>query len=172
MLTEINIRIVDGGSVTWHEPPPDETTSDHLTVLTADSRQILEGSTNVPLRWNFSLTADASPITLVTVVLDLNGVNVATIVAATGQVGTGPSFQGRYSVSWIPQVATVTILNVSAEDNGEFGCEVSTIEGASNIVWKRKMTVEVVGKLGSVVFLFELFLPTKIPLSRRVWAIL
>lgn len=150
------VSISDGGSVTWFEPPPVETASDHLTVLTADSRQILEGSTNVPLCWNFSLTADANPITLITVVLDLNGVNVVTIVPSTGQIGIQASFLGRYNVSWTPQLLTMVNFNVTSEDNGEFGCEVSTFEGASNIVWKRKMTVEVIGKLGGMfVLLFS-----------------
>jgi len=56
------------------------------------------------------------------------------------------NFQGRYNLSWIPQLATLTIFNVSAEDNGIFLCEVRTSEGGNNIVWKRKVTVEVVGK--------------------------
>ena len=148
--------ISDGGSVTWFEPPPVETTSDALKELTADSRPIFEGSTNAPLRWNFSLTADENPVTLITIALKLNGVSVATIVASTGQIGIQTSFQGRYNVSWIPQLATMTIFNVTAEDNGEFCCEVSTLEGASSKVWKRKVTVEVVGKSGRFV-LFVLF---------------
>lgn len=155
ILTEIKLRfVVDGGSVTWFEPPPVETTSDDLTELIADSQPILQGSTNVLLRWNFSLTGDTDPITLLTVVLKLNGVGVATI-AASGQIGIQTRFQGRYDVSWINQLATMTIFNVTAEDNGEFSCEVNTLEGASNKVWKRKVTVEVLGKLESVVFVIS-----------------
>lgn len=147
-----SFSVSDGGSVTWFEPPPVVTTSNDLEELIADSQSIRKGLTNVPLRWNFSLTADTNPITLITVALKLNDVIFATIVASTGQIGMSTSFQGRYNISWIPQVITMIIVNVTSEDSGEFGCEVSTLEGASSKVWKRKMTVEVVGKLGSFVF--------------------
>ena len=140
--------ISDAGSVTWYEPPPLETTSDENMEPIADSRQLQEGSTNVQLSWSFSLTPD---LVLITVVLTLNGGDVATVVPSTGNAGLALGFEGRFNVTGTSQRATLIIFNVTADDDGEFGCKLNTFEGAQNKFWRRKMKVEVVGRLESVV---------------------
>ena len=137
--------ISGGGSVTWYEPPPVVTTSIAGTDLFSDSKQLLEGSTNVPLSWNFSLTAD---LNLILVALSLNNVDVATIVPSSGQAGIEAAFAGRFNVTWISNRATLIIFNVTADVSGEFGCRLTSFQGATNKVWVRKIPVEVVGKLG------------------------
>ncbi len=137
--------VTDGGSVTWYEPPPVVTTSITGTDLFADSKQLIEGNTDAPLSWNFSLTAD---LTLFSVVLTSNNKNVATIAPSLGIAGVVLSFKDRFNITWIPNRATLIIFNVTADDKGEFGCTVSTFQGITNKVWVRKIPVQVVGKLG------------------------
>ncbi|XP_020617952.1 vascular cell adhesion protein 1-like, partial [Orbicella faveolata] len=133
--------ISDAGSVTWYEPPPIETTSDHSIELTADSRQLLEGSTHVQLSWNFSLTPDLSPSS---VILRLNSVQVAVVVLLSGVAGITSGFERRFNFTWISQRATLIIFNVTEEDDGEFTCHLSTFQGVDQKLWKRKMKVEVI----------------------------
>ena len=111
-------------------------------MLTADSRQLLKGSTHVQLSWNFSQTAD---LNLITVALNLNSVTVATAVPSSGIAGISTGFEGRFNVTWTSQRATLIIFNVTEDDDGEFGCELNTFQGVQNKIWKRKMKVEVVG---------------------------
>ena len=141
--------ISDGASVTWYEPPPVETTSDDSIELTAYSRQLLKGSTNAQMSWSFNLTPD---LNLITVVLTLNSVNVATVVPISGNSGVASGFEGRFNVTWISQRATLIIFNVSEDNDGEFGCKLNTFQGAQNIIWQRKMKVEVLGMFYSILF--------------------
>lgn len=124
------------------------TTPGNLIELTAESRQILEGPTNVPLRWNFSLTAD---LNLILITLSSDNINVATVVPSAGIAGIQAGFEGGFNVTWILQRATLIIFNVTADENGEFGYALITFQGANNKLWKRKTTVEIVGKFRSVV---------------------
>ena len=143
------IIISDGGSVTWYEPLPVETTSDDNIELTADSRQLLKGSTHVQLSWDFTLTPD---LNLNTVILSLNSVKVAAVLVSSATAGVQSGFEGRFNFTWISQRATLIIFNVTEDDDGEFSCELSTFQGLVNKVWKRKMKVEVIG-----MFYFMLF---------------
>ncbi|XP_078379632.1 uncharacterized protein LOC144662641 [Oculina patagonica] len=132
----------DGGSVTWYEPPPIVTTSNNLVELIADNIPLREGST-YQLSWNFSLTAD---LNLILVTLSLNDVNIATIVPSSGQAGLAAGFEGRFNVTWIPNRAILIILNVTGDDNGDFGCELTSFQGATPKNWVRKIPVQVIAK--------------------------
>ncbi|XP_020615552.1 neural cell adhesion molecule 2-like [Orbicella faveolata] len=134
------LRTTDGGNVTWYEPPPVETASDPGIELTAHSRQFLQGSTHVQLSWNFSLTPDLS---LSSVILRLNSVQVAAVVLLSGIAGLSSGFEGRFNFTWISQRATLIIFNVTEEDDGEFTCDLTTFQGVDQKLWKRKMKVEV-----------------------------
>ena len=67
--------LLDGGSITWYEPPPVETTADDNVIRTYNT-SLVEGSTNVALNWSFSLTRD---LTFGFVHLRFGGVLVATV---------------------------------------------------------------------------------------------
>lgn len=134
--------ISGGGSVTWYEPRPVETISDHNIELIADSRQLLKGSTHVQLSWNFTLTPD---LNLLSVVLSINSVTVAAVNLFSGIAGVQLGFEERFNFTWISQRATLTIFNVTEDDDGEFVCQLNTFQGLNNKVWKRKMKVEVEG---------------------------
>ena len=102
------------GSVTWFEPPPVETVSDH-TIVHTNSTQLRKGSTNVNLRWEFSLTSE---LNLITVNLRFDGANAGTIVPSTGVSGVDVALTSRFNISWVARQATLVIFNVSTADEG------------------------------------------------------
>ena len=130
------------GSVTWFEPPPVETVTDPTLVHT-NSTKLHRGSTNVHLNWKFSLTSE---LFLVSVTLRFDGNSVGTIVPSTGAARPSASFTSRFNVSWVAQVATLIIFNVTSADEGLFTCELNTFEGGTNKIWNRNIDVSVVGK--------------------------
>ena len=139
----INVRLSDGGSITWYEPLPLETIVDE-NVYHTNSTQFLEGSNHSTLSWNFSLTSDLSFGSLK---LKLNGVSIAGALWS-GQHGVLDGFKKRFDISWIPiQRVTLVIFNVTTNEDGIYACEVSTTEGLVSKVWKSKIEVDVVGKL-------------------------
>lgn len=130
------------GSVTWFEPPPVETVTDPTLVHT-NRTKLRKGSTNVHLNWEFSLMSE---LNLILVTIRLEGTSVGTIVPLTGDASPGAAFTSRFNVSWVAQVATLTIFNVTSADEGLFTCELNTFEAGTNKVWKRNIDVSVVGK--------------------------
>ena len=79
--------------------------------------------------------------------LELNSVAVVNIFPGLNSAEVVAGYEDRFNLSWInPVKATLIIFNVSAADEGEFVCELTTIGGGSK-VWKRKIQVTVVGKL-------------------------
>jgi len=68
-------------------------------------------------------------------------------VPSTGNAGPALGFEGRFNVTGTSQRATLIIFNVTEVDDGEFGCKLNTFEGAQNKIWKRKMKLEVVGRI-------------------------
>lgn len=82
----------------------------------------------------------------------LSAVNVkfnAESLALSGPGGSGakvaPAFEDKFNFTWISQRLTLVIFSVTAaydESNGEFSCELLTVEGA----WIRKIQVKIVGK--------------------------
>ena len=130
------------GSVTWFEPPPVETASDH-TIVHTNSTQLRKGSTNVNLRWEFSLTSE---LNLIAVNLRFDGANAGTIVPSTGVSGVDVALTSRFNISWVARQATLVIFNVSTADEGLFSCALITFEGATSKTWERNIEVSVVGK--------------------------
>ena len=124
-----------GGSITWFEPLPVETTAD-TNVIRTYSTSLLEGSTNVELNWNFSLTQE---LTFAFLQLQLGSDLVATVLPA-GRVDISGSFRGRVNVTWVPNKASLTILKLSTQDNGEFSCVVNTVGGGGK-AWRRNIKV-------------------------------
>ena len=133
--------ITDGAnSITWYEPPPVETTTDDSLVKTHNI-QLLEGSINEPLNWKFSLGQNLNFVVLQL----LSGTDVVATIVPSGQADITAGFGDRFNVSWISQKATLVIFKVTAIDNGEFSCKVTTSGGGVK-VWTRKIKVNVVGR--------------------------
>ena len=130
-------------SVTWYEPPPEETLSDHNLDPKLKTVQLLEGVTDSPLSWNFSFSSDLSFDGLT---VAFNGVNVAG-VRSSGQAGLANPSDQRYNFSWIAtEKFTLIISNVTDGDSGMFTCAVDLCQGFVCNDWGSAIKVEVVGK--------------------------
>ena len=138
----------DGTSVTWFEPPPVEVISDHnLVHYASNTTELPLASTNISLSWNFSLS---SGLFFISLNLRLNGVGIGGVPpAGVGQPGIISPFKQRFSLNWIPsEKVTLTIFNVTADDNGTFACELNLFKSISN-VWRSIIPVQVHGKFGN-----------------------
>ena len=140
----------DGTSVTWFEPLPVEVISDHnLVHYASNTTELPLQSTNIPLSWNFSLS---SGLLFISLTLTLNGENIG-VVPPTG--GGEPEiispFDQRFSLNWIPnEKVTLTIFNVTIDDNGTFACEPTLFNAVSGEgAWKSIIPVQVLGKFGN-----------------------
>ena len=139
----------DSSGVTWFEPPPVEVITDSTATPTVN-RNLTKGLEE-NLSWNFSLTAD---LTLITVTVAFKGLaagssfeNVATFVQSLGKASLQDGFEDRFNVSWINSKITLTVFNVSAENNGEFECRLLLFDGSGTNTWKRNIQVIVLGKV-------------------------
>ena len=129
-------------SVTWYEPPPEETLSDHNLDHKLKTVRLLEGVTGSSLSWNFSFSSD---LTFNGLTVIFNGANVGGVLSS-GQAGlANPSDQ--YNFSWIAtEKFTLIIANVTDGDSGMFTCALSLCQGFSCNNWESTIKVEVVGK--------------------------
>ena len=130
-------------SVTWYEPPPEETLLDHNLDHKLKTVQLQEGVTDSPLSWNFSFSSDLSFDGLT---VTFNGVNVAGVLSS-GQAGLANPSDQRYNFSWTAtEKFTVIISNVTDGDSGIFTCAVELCQGFDCNDWGSTIKVEVVGK--------------------------
>ena len=130
-------------SVTWYEPPPEETLSDHNLDHKLKTVRLLEGVTDSPLSWNFSFSSDLSFNALT---VTFNGGNVAGALSS-GQAGLQNPFDQRYNFSWIAtEKFTLIIVNVTDGDSGMFTCALNLCRGFSCNIWESTIEVQVVGK--------------------------
>jgi len=142
-------NISDGGSITWYEPLPVETTSD-VNVYHTNSTQLLEGATNATLSWNFSLTPDLSFNSLS---LEFNDEIIGGVLAS-GLAGLIDAVTERFNFIWIPkQKATLMIFNVNSNESGTYDCVVNTEQGFDTKAWISKIQVDVVGRPYKLIFL-------------------
>ena len=134
--------ISDCGSITWYEPPPVVTETDSTAPSVADSKQLLRGADGF-LSWNFTLTGEQ----FTSAVLSWKAVDVVSIQPAFGVVSVIRGFEDRFNVTWSDsQRATLVILNVTTEYEGDFSCMASALDGGRPKAWTRKIQVAVVGK--------------------------
>ena len=145
-------------SVTWYEPPPEETLSDHNLDHKLKTVRLLEGVTDSSLSWNFSFSSD---LRFDGLTVAFNGVNVAGVLSS-GQAGlVNPSDQ-RYNFRWIAtENFTLIISNVTDGDSGMFTCALNLCQGFDCNNWESTIKVEVVGKFTRDNKKFILFLKHK-----------
>ena len=131
-----------GSSITWFEPPPVETITNKDVIRTIN-RNLTKGFEE-QLSWNFSLPSGS---TLITVTVELQSINraVATYVAQTGSLSV--SNQDRFNATWITSKITLTIFNVTSDDEDGFVFKVLSVGGSGAVTWERKIQVTVLGKL-------------------------
>ncbi|XP_067016174.1 uncharacterized protein [Acropora muricata] len=141
--SNIQVDVVDGGSLTWNEPPPTQVVQavanpeDHFS-----SRQLHEGTINANLSWQFDLTE----LNFRSLVILFDGTTVAGVTSS----GFGPEygFVNQYDIDWIPNknFLTLIIFSVTTEQNGKFTCRVAvhTMTGFASFQFDSHIQVDVV----------------------------
>lgn len=135
------IRLTDGSSITWFEPPPFEIVTDPATVSEVN-KSLIKGSLNEEVNCNFNLTADLS---LITVSMKFEGSSIATYVQSQHALSVQPGFESRFNATWDPNRLTLILFNVTSADKGEYRCEVLTL-GSSAQTWARIIQVSLLEK--------------------------
>ena len=134
--TPCTIRF-SAGSFTWTFPPPAWTPTNG-DVRTANFT-VLNGSINVPLRWNYTL-GSGEILALTSWRIDKNDLGLLTTVPVpTATVYS--QYVDRFIIS-TSEVATVIIKNVSDIKDATFECKVQTSVDA----WKYKISMEIRGE--------------------------
>ena len=106
--------------------------------------QLYIGSRDKRLNWRFNLAQDP-----IAILLQLDGVSVATIAPAAPLVTVTQLFTSRVNVTWVSGHVTVIIFNVTIADEGVFSCQLTAVSGNA---WKRNIKVAVVGNYKVIVF--------------------
>ncbi|XP_068686967.1 fibroblast growth factor receptor 4-like isoform X2 [Montipora foliosa] len=134
------MHLADGGSITWHEPPPFETITD-VAITSSTNTSLTKGFINEELSCNFSLTADLS---IITVTMNFEADTIATYVPSTPELSIDVRFASRFNATWIPSKMALIVFNVTTADEGEYRCAVLTLGGGIK-TWIRTIQVAVLG---------------------------
>ena len=118
-------------SLTWTAPTPAWTPTGANDIRTV-KYPVLNGSTNVALRWNYTLGTNEVMFSIIWL---LDGTLIATLFPVT--VIKDDRFDLNKS-----EVATLIIKNVSELEDATFQCQVQTIDGT----WKYNIRLEIIGK--------------------------
>ena len=105
--------------------------------------QLYIGSRDKRLNWRFNLAQDP-----IAILLQLDGVSVATIAPAAPLVTVTQPFASRVNVIWVSGHVTLIIFNVTIADEGVYSFLSATVSGKA---WKRNIKVAVVGNCKVIV---------------------
>ena len=145
LLINFKLEILDISgtvSVTWYEPPPEETLSDHTLDHKLKTVRLQEGVTDSPLSWNFSFSSDLS---LLSLTVTFNGDNLAGVLS--GQAALANPSDQRFNFIWIAnEKFTLIISNVTDDESGMYKCALNLCQGIFCNNWESTIKVEVVGK--------------------------
>ena len=112
-------------------------------MIHTNNIQLYIGSRDKRLNWRFNLAQDP-----IAILLQLDGVSVATIVPAAPLVTVTQPFASRVNVIWVSGHVTLIIFNVTIADEGVFSCQLTAVSGNA---WKRNIKVAVVGNYKVIV---------------------
>ena len=122
------------GTLTWTSPPPAWTPKDVNDIRTVNFH-VLNGSTNVALKWNYTL--GSGEVLIVTAWNIDGGADVGTLTTTPAAI----VFDDRFVIS-TTEVATLIIKNVSDVKDATFQCRVQTTKGT----WRYNIRVEITGE--------------------------
>ena len=132
----------------WTAPPPvwNQTTpgTDAANIQTAVI-QVLNGSTNVPVRWNYTLLAGQS-ITFTFFAIG-DGISqpddIGFVVSGLSPtINNRNDYPSRFSIDGTSEFPTVTIITVTERENATFQCRAQV----GSETWAYNIRVEVTGK--------------------------
>ena len=124
-------------SVTWTAPPPAWTQTDPNDIRTVNM-SVVKGSTQVPLRWSYTLLSGS--LILTTFSIRLNDGSFDSIGTTSG-VFNKNDYQTRFDISG-SEVATLMIKNVTEREQAAYQCKLTT----DSNTWSYRIRVIVTGE--------------------------
>ena len=124
-------------SVTWTKPSPAWTQTDPTDIRTVNM-SVVNGSTQVPLRWNYTLSSGS--VTLTTFFLRLNDGTFDGIGTTFG-IFNKKDYRTRFDISR-SEVATLIINKVTEREEAVYQCRLLT----GSQLWDYRLRVIVTGE--------------------------
>ena len=125
-------------SVTWTKPSPAWTQTDPSDIRTANM-SVVNGSTQVPLRWSYTLSSGS--VILTTFYLTLNGDTFDGIGTVSSGVFDIKDYRTRFDINR-SEVATLIIHKVTEREEAVYQCRLLT--GSNE--WDYRLRVIVTGE--------------------------
>lgn len=135
----------------WTAPPPAWNQTNAGTTqakIQTAVYQVRNGSTNVLLRWNYTLLPGQT-LELTTFTIG-DGISQEVIgLVIGGPTGTpNAGYKDRFSIYSTSQFSNLTINKVTEEDNATFQCQLQVqVAGVGANAWAYNTQVEVTGKI-------------------------
>ncbi|KAL9964689.1 hypothetical protein ACROYT_G028364 [Oculina patagonica] len=128
---------VRSASVTWTSPPPSwiQTDPNDINDIRTVNMTVRKGSTQVPLRWNYTLSPGSVLASATFSIEDGTSKNIGTIFH---DLDTITVFDTRFAVS-SKEVATLIINRVTEKENAVYQCALTTTTG----LWRYRIRVMV-----------------------------
>ena len=128
-------------SVTWTAPPPQFTQTVSTDIRTVDL-QVLNGSTQVPLRWSYTLSSGSLILTSFSMLLNDGSFDgIGTISGGNPTVFNKKDYRTRFDISR-SEVATLIINTVTEREERVYQCQLITDSNQ----WKYRIRVIVTGE--------------------------
>ena len=129
----------------WTAPPPawnQTTAGNNPSDIQTAVYQVRNGSTNVLLRWNYTLLSGQT-LRLTTFSID-NGItrDIGFVISPGPSDNPNEGFEDLYSIYSTSQFSNLTINKVTEQENATFQCKL-LVDGT---VWAYNIRVEVTGK--------------------------
>ncbi|CAH3176087.1 unnamed protein product, partial [Porites evermanni] len=131
----------------WTAPPPawNQTVQGTDNIQTAVV-EVLNGSVNYQLRWNYTLL-DGQSILVVTYAIISDGIgqsdDIGVVVGGNSIIYNRNDYRTRFSIESKNEFSTLTISTVAERENATFQCEISLSEGSS---WAYNARISITGK--------------------------
>ena len=117
-------------------------------MVSATTKQVIQGSLNEELSCKFSLTSDMNTTIVLVKVRGLPAVNVH-VLQSNVSLWVEPNFTKSFNAVWVPNKLMLIFFNVTDAEDAEYICEVVTV-GRTARHWTRKIQLVVLGKLSQL----------------------
>jgi len=133
-------------SVTWTSPPPAWTQTDPNDIRRVDM-SVVKGSTQVALRWNYTLSAGSNLLLTTFYIIDDGNSDDIGVISPNNiaSVNDKNDYRTRFDIS-TSEVATLIINKVTEREEAVYQCRLTVVGN----VWAYEIRVIVLGKISNV----------------------
>ena len=140
---------MDSSSSAWNQTVQE---SDNIQTAVV---QVLNGSVNYQLRWNYSLLDGQSILAVNLAIGDGTGQpdDIAFVVGGRATIFDRNDYRTRFSVESTSKFSTLIISKVTEKENATFECRISLTDGSS---WAYNARIFITGKRSAKIAYSEL----------------